>query len=834
MRLSERKKEEAGFSDLLNYAVPVDDGVVLCKDGSLLAGFYFQGSDPDSSSDADKDHLTAMVNNYTHRHGTGWAVWVDAIRVTSPNYPDPSQCYFPDHVSALIDAERREMFQSIGTCFETEYAIVFNYKPPSKTSTRFASLFHSGRAHEGENAYLNTSLEEFRQKINTFYQGLRNELLLRRMGKITVSIDGESYASDELVNHLSRCLTGKEVKVRLPDCPMYMDTWIGNEDLWVGDTPKFGRKYIAAITITGLPASSKPGILALLEQLPMEYRWSTRFIFVDQQTSLSVMDKRFKHWKQWAGGDIFSQSRKARGGEGRDDLDAHAMSVDTTQAIKDMKSGEIAGGYYTSAIILMDEDREYLLRKADYVHAQIESIGFHAMIETENAAEAWRGSLPGHMRENVRQPFINSLNLSDLMPLSSMWPGLKTNPCSFFPENTPPLMYAMASGSTSFRVNIHVEDVGHGVMLGPTGAGKSTLFGMFAVQYLRYKSKPRFDGSVEHANVVCFDKRYSMYAMCKGVGGNHYDIGADGSDLQLCPLGDIDTPSDRLWASEWLELCFELQTGHAMTTRQRSLISEALALMSRAPKETRSIESFLYTVQDSAVNEAMKSYANPEGGLGSLLNGTHDSLSDSYFTVYEIDTLMSMGQKNAVPVLSYLFRRTEKKLKGQPTLILMDEAWVMFTMEIARENLRKWFKELRKAHAGLWLATQSLSDLPRSGLLDVILENCPTKIFLPNKEADLRGSGENPGPADLYEKFGLSSKEIMNLKRAQYKKQYYYRSPLGRRMFDLKLGDIALSFAGVSGIDDVNLVREFEKKHGENWPLHWMKSRGVNYEKYAR
>lgn len=831
--LATRKKEVAGFSDLLNYAVPVDDGVVLCKDGSLLAGFFFQGSDPDSSSDADKNYLTAMVNNYLHRFGTGWAVWVDAIRITSPGYPSPSQCNFPDPISALIDAERRELFSSIGNCFETEYAIVFSYKPPSKASSKFASLFYSGRQHEGEDAYLNTSIEEFRQRINTFHQGLRNELLLRRMGKVTVTTGDESYVSDELVNHLGRCLTGKEIKIRLPDCPMYMDTWIGNSDLWVGDTPKFGKKYIATISITGLPTYSKPGILSLLEQLPLEYRWSTRFIFVDQQTSLAIMNKRFRHWKQWSKGDLLSQAQRARGGEGQEDLDAQDMSAEVVKAIKDVKSGEIAGGYYTSVIVLMDGDREYLLRKADYVQAQIESIGFHAQIETENSAEAWRGSLPGHMRENVRQPFINSLNLSDLMPLSSMWPGLKTNPCSFFPENTPPLMYALTSGSTPFRVNTYVEDVGHGVILGPTGAGKSTLFAMFAAQFLRYKSKPRFDGTVDHANVICFDKRYSMYAMCKAVGGNHYDIGADGSSLRLCPLAEIDAVSDRLWASEWIELCFELQTGNPMTVRQRSLVNDALALMSRAPKDTRSIESFLYTVQDRGIHDALKSYADSSGGLGKLLNGTHDSLAESYFTVYEIDTLMSLGPKNAVPVLSYLFRRTEKRLMGQPTIVLMDEAWIMFTLEVARENLRKWLKELRKLNAGVWLATQSLSDLPRSGILDVILEQCPTKILLPNKEADSRGSGENPGPADLYEKFGLGAQEIMNLKRAQYKRQYYYRSPLGRRMFDLKLGDVALSFAGVSGIDDVNLVREFESKHGENWPLHWMRSRGVDYEKYA-
>ena len=130
------------------------------------------------------------------------------------------------------------------------------------------------------------------------------------------------------------------------------------------------------------------------------------------------------------------------------------------------------------------------------------------------------------------------------------------------------------------------------------------------------------------------------------------------------------------------------------------------------------------------------------------------------------------------------------------------------------------------------MATQSLSDAVASGLLDVLLEQCPTKILLPNKEAHLHGTKETPGPADLYTMFGLNSKEINILKNGQYKRQYYYKSPLGRRVFELGLGPLALAFVAVSSKEDLAEVRALMAEHGSDWPLFWLNHKGVNYEQY--
>jgi type IV secretion system protein VirB4 len=395
-------------------------------------------------------------------------------------------------------------------------------------------------------------------------------------------------------------------------------------------------------------------------------------------------------------------------------------------------------------------------------------------------------------------------------------------------------MQTVTTGATPFRLNLHDGDVGHTLIFGPTGAGKSTLLAMILAQFRRYQSRPRPGGSTVPASVTAFDKGRSLYTLCKALGGQHYDIGSDdGDDLALCPLADIDIASDALWAEEWIAACFELQTGVAPTPEQKNEIHRAITLMSHAPKTGRSLSDFISTVQDGAIRSALNHYT-VTGSMGHLLDGYEDPLKKSSFVVYEIDELMALGEKNAIPVLLYLFRRFEQSLDGQPAILSLDEAWVMLAHSVFRQKLRQWLKELRKKNCAVLIATQSLSDAIGSGLIDTLLEQCPTKIFLPNKEAKSTGTAEHPGPAVYYKIFGLNDNEIDLLSIAEYKRDYYYKSPMGRRPFRLGLGPLALSFVGVSDKDTIREVKACEAAHGEDWPIHWLTGNGVDYAKYTR
>ena len=132
-----------GTADLLNYAALIDDGLVLCKDGSLLAGFFFRGPDQESATPEERNYLTARVNAALSRLGSGFALWIDAVRLPSAAYPEPSASHFPDAVSLAIDEERRRHFLSEGGHFESEHALLVHYTPPVRRKSRIADLVYS-------------------------------------------------------------------------------------------------------------------------------------------------------------------------------------------------------------------------------------------------------------------------------------------------------------------------------------------------------------------------------------------------------------------------------------------------------------------------------------------------------------------------------------------------------------------------------------------------------------------------------------------------------------------------------------------------------------------
>ena len=239
----------------------------------------------------------------------------------------------------------------------------------------------------------------------------------------------------------------------------------------------------------------------------------------------------------------------------------------------------------------------------------------------------------------------------------------------------------------------------------------------------------------------------------------------------------------------------------------------------------RTLSEFSVTIQDEQIREAIKQYT-VDGAMGHLLDAEEDGLLLSDFTTFEVEELMNLGEKYALPVLLYLFRRIERSLKGQPSVIILDEAWVMLGHPVFRAKIREWLKVLRKANCLVLMATQSLSDAANSGILDVIVESTATKIFLPNIYA------RDEDTAALYRRMGLNARQIEILATAVPKRQYYYVSENGRRLYDLALGPLALAFVGASDKESVAAIKHLEAGFGPAWVTQWLASRGLNINDY--
>ncbi|MCV9999464.1 conjugal transfer protein TrbE [Pararhizobium sp. YC-54] len=809
--LKQFRQSGPSFADLVPYAGLVDNGIILLKDGSLMAGWYFAGPDSESSTDAERNEVSWQINAILSRLGSGWMIQVEAARVPTTDYATAADCHFPDPVTRAIDAERRTHFERERGHFESRHALILTWRPPEPRRSGLTRYVYAD-AGSRSTTYAESALDSFRTSIREVEQYLANVVTIRRMvTEETEERGGYRVARyDELFQFIRFCVTGENHPVRLPEIPMYFD-WLVTAELQHGLTPTVENRFLGVVAIDGLPAESWPGILNSLDLMPLTYRWSSRFVFLDEQEARVRLERTRKKWQQKVRpffDQLFqTQSRSL-------DQDAMMMVAESEDAIAEAASQLVSYGYYTPVIVLFDDEQLRLQEKCEAIRRLIQAEGFGARIETLNATDAFLGSLPGVSYANIREPLINTRNLADLVPLNSVWSGSPVAPCPFYPPGSPPLMQ-VASGSTPFRLNLHVDDVGHTLIFGPTGSGKSTLLALIAAQFRRY----------EDAQLFAFDKGRSMLPLTLAVGGDHYEIGGDGNGegdgssprLAFCPLSELSTDGDRAWASEWLETLVALQ-GVTVTPDHRNAISKQIALM--AQSRGRSLSDFVSGVQMREIKDALHHYT-VDGPMGQLLDAEEDGLTLGAFQCFEVEELMNMGERNLVPVLTYLFRRVEKRLTGAPSLIILDEAWLMLGHPLFRDKIREWLKVLRKANCAVVLATQSISDAERSGIIDVLKESCPTKICLPN------GAAREPGTREFYERIGFNERQIEIVATALPKREYYVASPDGRRLFDMALGPVALSFVGASGKEDLKRIRTLVSEYGNDWPLYWLQQRGI-------
>lgn len=808
-RNREHREHPETLADELNWACLVDDGVVLQKDGALLAGFRYRGPDLGSATGAELEALGRQLNDALLPYTDGWMFHVDAIRATSPAYPAGD---FPNEVSGWIDAERRLAFARARQQYTSEYTLCVTYLPPKELFSRSAAFFVRGASRAIDWKLL---LREFTDAVGTLEQRLAARLRAARLD------------SDALVTHLHRCLTTLAHPVSAPASGAQLDALLASQELVGGFAPRIGDVHLRVVAVTAYPLRVGVGGLDFLNALSIPYRWSSRFIPAGQFTAERILKRQQRQWfmgrrgfatflREVAGKDEATSEWKQRQQEELFyDRDATDMARDAAEALAENASSRVRFGLTTQVIVTAAENAERALANARLIRGALQDRGFTARIETVNAMDALFGSLPGHGTPNLRRPLLHTGNLAGVWPVTSVWPGLPRNPSQYFPSDSPPLVHVGTDGSTPFRLNLHVGDVGHTLVVGATGGGKSTLIGLMLAQWQRYAG----------AKVFVFDVGGSHWLLASACGAQHYEIevgpgnGASAtSGVSLQPLADVDRPEERAWAAEWVETLVSLQ-GLAMTPARRLRIDRALTLLGAQPRAFRTLTEFTVQVQDHELAESLKPYTLG-GPFGALLDAGDDSIWEGAFQVFELKQLMEMDDRILVPVLLHLFRRVERQLDGSPTLIVIEELWAPLMRTVFANRVRQWLLTLRKQNAAVVLVAHSLAQLEQVPARQVIVESCPTKILLPNAESG------NSANARLYADLGLNEREIAIVARAIPKREYYVRSPLGSRLVTLDLGPLALAFLGAPEGSTVDVikprVRRLMQREGDRWPRAWL------------
>jgi len=382
------------------------------------------------------------------------------------------------------------------------------------------------------------------------------------------------------------------------------------------------------------------------------------------------------------------------------------------------------------------------------------------------------------------------------------------------PPDTPALLPAIASDGTLHAFNLHVDDVGHTLIFGPTGTGKSVLLGHLIAAWLRYPD----------AQVIAFDRGRSLRYLTAALGGLWLEPGTSAADAVnaasgaapsrttqaggVAPLSHIERLGST-WALDWVSELIRRSQGHTPSPEEmrdlglavnhvRSSAHPGLAVL-RDMVQTKALRNIL----DTWTSGPRAGLFDPENALD-VGGALHRSASHATapLTVFETEPLIDAHEDVTVLTLDYLFAEVATRFDGRPTLIVIDEAWKLLAHAIFAERLKSWLKEGRKKNVAVLMATQSVSDAARAAITADLVESCPTRLYLANSMATT--STQAPD----YQALGLSPDRIATVAALRRKQQMLMIQADTARVLAMPLGPYALSILGRTSTTESRTVPE--------------------------
>lgn len=735
--------------------------IVIQKNGSIQQTYAFRGHDIESYS---KDYIAAVFeyfNDQIKRLGDGWMVSIEAQRFKMHDYPAAK---FDSVAALLIDREREEDFKDSGEHYDSCYFMTFVYKPESEIKTKAIKFFYKEVNNE---IIIEKEVERFLKIIENITSVLSSRIIIRPLD------------CEETVCYLHSTCSMSRHQFNLPDHFLFLDSFICDQKLEIGKTLRLGEKYIPIVEVFDFPIRTYPAIFNDLNKLDIEYRWVSRFFPLDKTSALKELEKyqnnasgAKKSGKKLASEMMFGYTSQLENNA------AKADQNDTEMAQAEVGSDVNGLGYYQTSIMVWDSDYRKAIEKMKNVQQCIEGMLFATKEEEFGAFDAFLGMIAGNTTANIRRPLVTSGNFTHTLPFSAIWSGIEHN--KFVGDVTgcdKPLITCATNYGSNFYLNLNDGDVGHTLIIGPTGAGKSTLLNLIAASSLKYPD----------IQVFFMDYGLSSLTLTMAVGGSYINPAHKGVCFQ--PLANVDKREEFIWACDYIKTLIMMQ-GVKWNAKMGVSIEAAMNAVASVPQNMRTITllklNLEYTDENGhrILDDALSPYCI-DGRYGKIFDGDKTTLGTSRWILFEMESIMDMGDMCSAPALLFIFHFLESNFTGRLTFFIMDECWFGLQNPVIREKMKQYLLTLRKKNVFCIFATQNPSTVAQSELGSIMIQNCPTQIFLADPKAKKL--------SDDYSKLGLSSEEINILSMTTKKRDYYYKSTSGTRLFQLSLGPLQLA-----------------------------------------
>ena len=753
----------ASLADYLPFAAIVDQGVALCKDGSLLHAWRVLPKD-----------LTYVDESYSSMYVRNMA---DIFRTLSESpYIIYADCQMKEnrkmqrHCSEDAPETAKAFNRRRGDLlphYASDMHVALLLKPPSGKGSLERLVFGNGKKMS-DSEILSKQLAEFKRSIVDVGNMLRGTYL-----------EAEALSNDGLATYLHSTFSDSDHHVQAPSAGFfYLDSYLADGTVYPDVITRYNNSYVCTISIHLWPSETAAGFISRLASYPMEFRAVSSFEFIGREKAKQrIKADRKTHFKKRKGVGQMAADTATRTESTLEDTDALALASDASVALSQVSDGYTSFGYLTFTLVLMRKDYRALQEDCETLKSFVQGEGYICKAETINNPLAWLGSVPGNYGFNAKKYYISTRNLAHFFPLSSPWEGAPydSHLRDLYKEKydmdiEAPFINAQSYGKRRFNLNLSYKGCGHTLLVGPTGMGKSVLLCMMSLAALKYP----------YSQVISFDKGASCRNACLKSGGAFFEFDDTPESLKLNPFSDL-SGTDRVSQISNLLISYLKAKEVGMLPADEQKVYEAVSSLAAMPVENRGFETFCNAVQNSDIRLAFQPFVDGEHAY--LFKAGKDEIQQKRWIAFEMEWLMANKPAEMVEfVLNYLFIAISRFLDGNFKFITLDEAWVYVRnkafCDIIDDMLRTW----RKKNAYAVLTTQNANDAFNSPIYATILNACYTKILTPNPRAS---KTEN---ADFYKSLDMSANDLYVLESiAAPNKDYLFINPEGKQLFDLRL-----------------------------------------------
>ncbi len=693
-------KYEVSAAHFVKYRCHWNSDTILTYKEELIRVIKIKGFAFETADDIDIDLKKNARNNLLKGMATGnLSLCFHTIRRKEKGFPDGEM---PDAFSNRVNEEWAAKHSDDKSFINEHYLTIIRGQDTSGIAVleSMAKKLQHKTDRGAWESYMRECYDELDEMTERFLSGFSN------YGAQALGIvETDDGTHSELLEFLSRLINAGysqpiaiplgEISHHLPISRMYF----GNKSIEVHNSS--GVKHAGIVAIKEYRPSTHAGVFDGFMQMPFELVISQSFAFVNRMIAISSM-----------------QLQQRRLVQSEDVAVSQIQEID--QALDSAMSGEFAFGNHHLTVLCVEDSPKSLESALSMAVVELSNSGITGVREKLNMEPAYWAQLPGNADYMARRCTVNTFNIAAFASFHN-YPSGKRKKNHWGDAVT---VFNTVSG-TPYFFSFHVRDVGHTMIIGPTGSGKTVLLNFLCAQAQKFNCRLFF-----------FDKDRGAEIFIRAIRGR-YMIPDAAKNSGFNPFQLKETNSNKAFLVEFLKTLVSTN-GEIVTAQDMERINEAINGNYKLPQNQRRIRNIapFMGLSGPGTLAGRLGMWHSEGSHAKLFDNEKDVIDFTSARTFGIEMAEILKDKTSIsPVLLYLFHRIQSSLDGSPTMIVLDEAWALIGNAVFAPKIKDWLKVLRKLNTFVVFATQSVEDAAKSSISDTLVQQTATQIFLPNLKA---------------------------------------------------------------------------------------------------